>query len=421
MTLLQTVMMSVFDVVGYVIISKNLLRSRGKKAIYYLRYVVIFSGVTALFTINISQEYTMFLNGLVILYMLYLLYKREIIETIYLYLLSTVIILSLQLLSIIILGLLGTGIEYTFWNGMLAQILAILLVTLGSYYLPIHLMFEFFFKDNKVFKFLVANLFVVLLTVLFYWHIDIGGMIENILSIAILSTGIIFVNFVLLDSGLKNQYEEQQLKVYEKYLPVIDELIKELRKRQHEFDNHIQAVRMLAFTSTNYQEILNAMKEYTEELEIKNDLGPLIKLENKLLAGFLYSKKKLAEELSIDFQIVIQEYYFSSKLKDFELVELLGNLINNAFETGIDSNIVKVILSKEKDMYVIEVSNKHPYLNQEKINILFKKGFSTKSNKDRGYGLYNLKEIVNKYNGEIEITNEKYKDENYVVFKVLIP
>lgn len=421
MTLLQTTLMSVFDITAYIIISKNLIRNRGKREILYIRYLFIFAGVTALVTTNIPQKYTIFINGLLILYMLYLIYKREIIETIYLYILSTVIILSLQLLSIIMLQFLGIGIEYIFWKGILAQILAILLVIIAAHYLPIYLLFEFFFKNNKVFKSLIGNLFVLLVTVLFYWHIDMVEMIENILSIVILSTGVIFVNFVMLKSGLRNQYEEQQLKTYERYLPVINELIKELRKRQHEYDNHIQAVKMLVFTSENHQEILDAMKKYTEELEMKNDLGSLIKLNNKLLVGFLYSKKKLAKELSIDFEIMIQNYGFSSKLKDFELVEVLGNLIDNAFETGIDNNIVKVLLSKEKDMYVIEVSNKHPHLNQEKIKIFFKKGFSTKSKEGRGYGLYNLREIVKKYNGEIEILNEKREDENYVVFKVLIP
>ncbi len=47
-------------------------------------------------------------------------------------------------------------------------------------------------------------------------------------------------------------------------------------------------------------------------------------------------------------------------------------------------------------MNVIEIRNKHPYLNVESINKIFNKGYSTKSSNKRGYGLYNTKEIVKK-------------------------
>ncbi len=78
-------------------------------------------------------------------------------------------------------------------------------------------------------------------------------------------------------------------------------------------------------------------------------------------------------------------------------MEIVGNLIDNAFETGgIENNIVILKLKKEKDMNVIEIRNKHPYLNVESINKIFNKGYSTKSSNKRGYGLYNTKEIVKK-------------------------
>ena len=74
-------------------------------------------------------------------------------------------------------------------------------------------------------------------------------------------------------------------------------------------------------------------------------------------------------------------------------------------------------------MNVIQVSNKHPYLRNDTISTLFKEGFSTKShvgNLKRGYGLYTIKELTRKYNGNIEIRNDKYKGDNYVIFRVLI-
>ena len=82
------------------------------------------------------------------------------------------------------------------------------------------------------------------------------GFLRNIFIIAILSIGLLFVNLVIVKDGLRNEYEEKMLVTYEKYLPIIDDLMKELRTTQHEFDNYIQAINMISVTSTDYESIV---------------------------------------------------------------------------------------------------------------------------------------------------------------------
>lgn len=53
---------------------------------------------------------------------------------------------------------------------------------------------------------------------------------------------------------------------------------------------------------------------------------------------------------------------------------------------------------------------------------LFRKGFTTKSSREgRGYGLYNILRIAERYHGKIVTRNEAVSEENYVVFGVLLP
>lgn len=53
---------------------------------------------------------------------------------------------------------------------------------------------------------------------------------------------------------------------------------------------------------------------------------------------------------------------------------------------------------------------------------LFRKGFTTKSSQEgRGYGLYNILCITERYHGKILTRNERISEENYVVFGVLLP
>ena len=95
-------------------------------------------------------------------------------------------------------------------------------------------------------------------------------------------------------------------------------------------------------------------------------------------------------------------------------------MIDNAFETNVDENQVRLILKREKDENVIEVKNKHPYLSNETISQLFKSSYSTKSNDGHGLGLPNIKNITKKHKGQINVQNENIGEANYVVFRVLL-
>ncbi len=48
-----------------------------------------------------------------------------------------------------------------------------------SIYIPINLIFEYTIKDNKVFKGLILNLFILLFSILLYWYIDIEGILKK--------------------------------------------------------------------------------------------------------------------------------------------------------------------------------------------------------------------------------------------------
>lgn len=167
----------------------------------------------------------------------------------------------------------------------------------------------------------------------------------------------LFINLVIVKDGLRNEYEGKMLNVYEKYLPIIDDLMKELRSKQHEFDNHIQAINMISVTNTDYESIVASMKKYIKDLDVNSEFEKLIKLDNKILAGFLYNKSIKAKEYGIDFQIDIKDYGFNINLKDYELIEVIGNLINNTFESGAKNNCVILEIKEEKNMSAIEIKN----------------------------------------------------------------
>lgn len=420
MSLVELIIMAMFDIVGYIILSKKIIDREEIDFPKTAVTVLLFSAVMgSMKWYSINDMRVMVVSLVLIFITIYYIYGEGLLKSIYMYIMTTAIILLIQFSVISILEILSSNVEYNFSSGLFAQAIYLLVIIFISKYLPLNIIFDFFVANNRVFKYLLLNIFIVLLVLWFYWLADMDQILRNIISLLVLSLGIIYINLVFLRSGLINKHEEQQRKIYEQYLPVIDELMDKLRAKQHEFDNHIQAINMLTLTSTDYESIIKSMQNYIQELETDNYIKDLSKLENKILAGFIYSKIKKANELGVSIKIEIENYIFDVKMKDYELIEVLGNLLDNALETGVENNSVILKLTKKEDMNLIQLSNKHPYLKKDIVNKMFKEGISTKSN-SRGYGLHNVKQIVQKYNGETQVYNLEIDGENFVVFNIIL-
>ena len=52
---------------------------------------------------------------------------------------------------------------------------------------------------------------------------------------------------------------------------------------------------------------------------------------------------------------------------------------------------------------------------------MFELGYSTKSKKSRGYGLYNVKNIVQNNKGNILFSNSTINNNNYITIGVSLP
>ena len=100
-----------------------------------------------------------------------------------------------------------------------------------------------------------------------------------------------------------------------------------------------------------------------------------------------------------------------------DLIVLLSNLIDNAIEAvNPFGGGVTFFASDIGDDIIFEISDDGPGINIDNIQNIFEKGISSKKEKDHGFGLYNVKNIVQKYNGVIELNQEQL-----TIFTVSIP
>ncbi|EGR1222739.1 sensor histidine kinase [Vibrio parahaemolyticus] len=140
-------------------------------------------------------------------------------------------------------------------------------------------------------------------------------------------------------------------------------------------------------------------------------------IKDPLIAGMLLGKTERARELGL--QLVVEEGSRLEPLTEWlnseDLVTILGNLIDNAFDATLsvirnESNVaserrnIEVSVSDYGNEVILEVSD-HGCGLPENIEpqTLLKKGISTKSRQNRGVGLHLVNQLATRYHGHVEM------------------
>lgn len=220
------------------------------------------------------------------------------------------------------------------------------------------------------------------------------------------------------------QEQKKELKMYELYIQPMEELVKEIRAAQHEFDNHLNAIVNMHLTVDSYEELVENQSEYIKAISrdgAKQYLS-LLRISDKVLAGFLYSKIVGARE-NIETELEVRSKEIISGVSEHSLIEIVGVLVDNAYEACPPSGgKVKMILDSRQDYLIFQICNRHEKVSLEKIGNFFENGYSTKNKKpgSRGLGLYRARFIVQKAGGEITVAQKEIGGENYIQFTVVI-
>jgi signal transduction histidine kinase len=423
MTFTQSILFSVFDLIEYFIVVLALLKTSKAKPIYFKISTILAAGITSgLFSHYFGNERAFIINVIMVILFINILFEVKPLLSVYVYVIATILLLLIQLTSLVIGQLFIMDMAYSFKSGLVGHTLTILLLIPVYKFIPIHVLMNERLIKNRTFSMIAINIFMLSVGSLIFWYTNSDVFLINAISFAAIFLLIMVVNLLLFTRSMKSYNEQKELETYEKYMLVIEELMGEIRARQHEYDNHIQCIQMMLNSQENTQKKIEEMSAYVEDVDMGKDLGNLAKLDNKLLAGFIYSKKKVIESHDLQMDIDIHNYLMKTNLKPFMVIEIIGTLLDNAMEATASDGRIKLGLYKEEGMNVIEVINEHPYLKSDRINKMFDKGFSTKSSDHlhRGYGLYNLARIVKKNGGHYSVENINVNQINHVCIRVHI-
>ncbi|MCU5597346.1 ATP-binding protein [Bacillus wiedmannii] len=193
----------------------------------------------------------------------------------------------------------------------------------------------------------------------------------------------------------------------------------DLRAQTHEFTNKLFVLSGLLQLG-HYKEAIEFIQQESNIHQSQNHIL-FHQIHDAKVQAILLGKIGTASEKKIDFHIEEDSalHPLPDHIKVSHLITILGNIIDNAFDAVSEQeekNVSFFVTDIGHDI-AFEVIDSGAGIPAEKITTIFQKGFSTKGN-DRGYGLANVKEMVDLLGGTIEIQNEK---NGGAIFTIYLP
>lgn len=226
--------------------------------------------------------------------------------------------------------------------------------------------------------------------------------------------------FIFLVLIYKLSGYQMEIECHKRYADKYGEVIEDLRKRQHTFMNQLDSVYAMCKIYDNYDELVYHQAEKLDHLRKYLMPGNLLILDRPLVVAHLYTKLCEAEEKRIFIHTEFSCSLEVVNIPDIFLIEILGNLLDNAIEevlAGRKHEKVRVMITDDESEICMSVGNEHDKIPYKEYRRFFRDGYSMKG-KRRGVGLPYVKKIVDKFHGRIEMGNVLYERENYFVVSV---
>jgi len=246
----------------------------------------------------------------------------------------------------------------------------------------------------------------------YVWRMQVVPLITSLIALIILQ-------FVF--KYYKRNKEEAERSAQEGFVENIEQLFVSIKEQRHDFNNHIATIHSLVATK-QYDELQKYTGELVGEIATLNDI---ININSPVLCALIQAKRTQAFDRKIRFEhdIINMKNIQLTAVKNTDLVKVLSNLIDNAFEAveALDETERYVLLEvyREGNYICFSVYNKGTPIQESKAEKIFEKGYSSKkdSGQHSGMGLYIVQKMIKKYKGTITLISKR--DGN--TFKVMLP
>ena len=352
---------------------------------------------------------------------LYLIFRKPLLHMCLLFFFSYILLFLLE------------AIQLPFWmllhvdmlNGyvpILGSFIALGLALLCGRFLPLYRLQETLAAKNTTLALIFTDSFLTIAGIVLLFQSSQTDFFSHYVIILTLLLILVCINGEVLVNHEKDVRRRQELEAYQNYLPVVEGLIDQIRSRQHNYHNIIQNIRALGYTCSDPQELAGELLQVTDHYMSEDIPMELLKLSMHLTAGFLISKEKEAASKGMDLRIKIQNYHLVSACTEYEIIDCIGILIDNALEASASGDILYAQIGSDDTQLSFEIRNPGPLLTADFCRDIFRKGYSTKKEHrlEHGYGLYALNLFLKERHGELVLQNMTIEGKRYVSFRMML-
>ncbi|SJZ80916.1 sensor histidine kinase [Anaerorhabdus furcosa] len=197
----------------------------------------------------------------------------------------------------------------------------------------------------------------------------------------------------------------QQMQLQKQHFIDLTEYNQEIRSIKHDLKNHIRMIRGY-LQDDNIEKAIEYINEYDENL---HQISKFVFTGNNTVDILLNQKMNLAnkQNIHLNYNILIPNEVC---IPDLDLCIILSNLLDNAIEatSKVENKTINLKMNIYKEQLFISVSNTFNGSIKQSSNQLL----SLKQDKNHGYGLYNVKRVVEKLHGSF---NYQFDQNEFVV------
>ena len=343
---------------------------------------------------------------------------RPFLRNVFIASISTMLIITLQFVfyGFLPIALLQTDIGNLAGNLILLIFVSILLLFVRKY------QYYYLLSDFALrFKYQLLLIWVLSVTLgQFYlsrltqlWD-ALPGLISLLLLILFV---LLFFKYV---SNQKLRDGQRQL-LYEQNLRNSQALMDTIRVQVHDFKHHIHHLHNLIDSTTDLASLKTQSQEYISLLEQDRSLYDLVlSIENPGIRAFLFGCCDSCRKNHIQLDIQATPVLPSFPLKEYQLIEILENLMTNAIEHNLllneNSRFIHIQLQHENGENAFSIENPIGNISLP-VEEMFIMNQTSKGGPHQGLGLSSISNILN--NTPVRLSAYRDQSNQTIVFSLL--
>ena len=259
-------------------------------------------------------------------------------------------------------------------------------------------------------KLLIPFLFLPITQLFVVAFIPINFEIAGIIQASSNGLGIAFLFFYLyysvsksFEKDIRSALHTQEKEYYYTQCQLMQESAKQVRSVQHDIKNHLATIKTYT-TNGNHEEVksyLDALMDSIEKSEAYSDTGNIA--FDSIINYKLRNAK--SDNIQLDLSVAVPA---EINIEVVDIVTILGNLLDNALEAVAKTNekFIKLDIEFAKGGLFTKVENSfNGEINYGTGNAEDRKPITSSKGKEHGYGLKNIQQSIEKYDGYMKISH----------------